>query len=242
MIFMYRTLATNCARIYNLSFSDFVPPDGWAFGFTVTSEQVWDGFVTLALLDDCQQRSKVLEVPHTGAQRDHFTNAMCAWKLQFRVHGQPELRHFCQKCLRVYKDGKKVWVVVIDGVTVGCPCCAIHNCKVPLQNNRNCFCPDHVAQNTVCAIIGCDSPITTGSCTCSEASHQKVEQICHERGQARFQLKERLQRARVAHPNDAVAEDRDLAELADVDDETEEFEVGSNSQVTKKEWIQAQFG
>jgi hypothetical protein len=46
----------------------------------------------------------------------------------------------------------------------------------------------------------------------------------------------------VAHPNDAVAEDRDLAELADVDDETEEFEVGSNSQVTKKEWIWAQFG
>jgi hypothetical protein len=66
--------------------------------------------------------------------------------------------------------------------------------------------------------------------------------MCREHGQARFQLKERLQRARVAHPNDAVAEDRDLAELADVDDETEEFEVGSNSQVTKKEWIQAQFG
>jgi hypothetical protein len=38
----------------------------------------------------------------------------------------------------------------------------------------------------------------------------------------------------VAHPNDAVAEDTDLTEIADVDEETEEFEVGSNSQVTKE--------
>jgi hypothetical protein len=97
------------------------------------------------------------------------------------------------------------------------------------------------------AIIGCHSPATPGSRTCSEATHQKVEQIHHERGQARFQLKERLERARVAHPNDAVAEDRELTELADVDDETEEFEVdstvtNSESQPTKKERIRAQFG
>ncbi|KAF8225954.1 hypothetical protein L208DRAFT_1503394, partial [Tricholoma matsutake] len=57
------TSATNCARIYNLSFPDPVSPDGWAFGFTVTTEQVWDGCVTLALLNDCQQswRFPILE-------------------------------------------------------------------------------------------------------------------------------------------------------------------------------------
>jgi hypothetical protein len=73
---VYRTSATNCARIYNLSFLGSVPPDGWAFGFTVTTEQVWDGFVILSLLEDCQVESKVLEVPHTGAQRDRFTKAL----------------------------------------------------------------------------------------------------------------------------------------------------------------------
>ena len=35
----------------------------------LTPEQVWDGFVTLALLNDCQQWSKVLEVPHIGDKR-----------------------------------------------------------------------------------------------------------------------------------------------------------------------------
>ena len=43
-----------------------------------------------------------------------------------------------------------------------------------------------------------------------------------------------------------IAEDRELSELADVDDETEEFEVSSipqaESQLTKKEHIRAQFG
>ena len=200
----------------------------------------------MSLLEDCQLESKVLEVPHTGAQKDRFTNALRTRNLRFRVHGQPESRHYCQKCLRVYEDGKKVWVVVIDGVTVGCPCCGVHNCKIPLENNRHHFCPDHAAQNKVCAVVGCHSSATSGSRTCTEASHQNVEHIYRERGQARFQLKEQLERARVAHLNDAIAEDRELTELADVDDETEEFEVSGipepESQPTKKERIRAQFG
>ncbi|KAF8219986.1 hypothetical protein L208DRAFT_1039951, partial [Tricholoma matsutake] len=64
------------------------------------------------------------------------------------------------------------------------------NCKVPLKNNRHHFCPDHITQNMVCAIDGCDSPITADSHTCSDASHQKVEQIHCDCGQAWFQLKE----------------------------------------------------
>ncbi|KAF8228308.1 hypothetical protein L208DRAFT_1292379 [Tricholoma matsutake] len=45
------TSAINCAWLYNLSLSDTVPPSDWAFGFSVTTEQVWDAFVTLALSD-----------------------------------------------------------------------------------------------------------------------------------------------------------------------------------------------
>jgi hypothetical protein len=236
------TSATNCARLYNLTLSSIVSPStgDWAFGFTVTTEQVWDSFVILALLEDCQRRSKTLEVPHTGAQKDRFTEPLRARNLRFRVHGQPELCHYCNKCLRVYENGQKVWVVVIDGVTVGCPCCAIHNCKIPLENNHHRFCPKDAAQNLICAIIGCDSPVVTESRTCSDPSHQEVEHIHQERGQARFQLKERLQRARVAHPNDAVAQETDTVD--DIDDETEDFNVSNSQQSEKKVRIRAQFG
>ncbi|KAF8219140.1 hypothetical protein L208DRAFT_1342982, partial [Tricholoma matsutake] len=51
----------------------------------------------------------------------------------------------------------KVWVVVIDGVTVSCPCCAVHNCKVPLKNNQHCYCLKHAHHNKICAVLGCDS-------------------------------------------------------------------------------------
>jgi hypothetical protein len=75
---------------------------------------------------------------------------------------------------------------------------------------------------------------------CSEPSHQEVERIHQERGQARFQLKERLQRALVAHPNDAIAEEG--TDLGDVDDEVEDFEIGGSEQRSKKERIRAQLG
>ncbi|KAF8230839.1 hypothetical protein L208DRAFT_1135188, partial [Tricholoma matsutake] len=76
-----RTSATNCAHLYNLSplngpLNNIESPPDWPFSFTVTTEQVWDGFVLLVLLDDHQQQSKVLEKPHTSAQKDHFTAAL----------------------------------------------------------------------------------------------------------------------------------------------------------------------
>ena len=144
--------------------------------------------------------------------------------------------------MRVFKDGTKVWVVVIDGVTVGCPCCAVHNCKIPLQNNRHRFCCNDAAQNLICVIIGCNSPVTPDHHTCSDPSHQEAEHIHCEQGQARFQLKEHLQRAQVAHPNNVVAEDVDASELIDADQETGEFDVGSAQAGGKKEHIQGQFG
>jgi hypothetical protein len=81
----------------------------------------------------------------------------------------------------------------------------------------------------ICSIVSCDSPVVAERYTCSDPRHQEVERVHRERGQARFQLKERLQRARVAHPNDAVAKETGTEE--DLDDEVEDFEV-SNSQKT----------
>jgi hypothetical protein len=77
---------------------------------------------------------------------------------------------------------------------------------------------------------------------CSEPAHQEVEHVHRERGQARFQLKERLQRALVAHPNDAIAEEG--TDLTNVDDEIEEFEIGGlkQSHGVKKVQIRVQLG
>lgn len=191
VVLVHRTLATNCAWLYNSSLTTTRPPTGWLFGFTVTTEHVWDTFVLLALLEDHRHHLKTLQVPHTGAQKDRFAAVLHSQNLRFCLQGQPELRHYCHKCLCRYGDNK-VWVIVIDGVTVGHPCCAIHNCKTPLKNNHDRFCPIHAAHNDICAIIGCDLPTTHDSQVCSRFAHQEIERIHQERGQARFQLKERL--------------------------------------------------
>jgi hypothetical protein len=210
---------------------------------------VWDSFIILSLIEDCYDRQQTLVVPHDGTQKIRFREAIRARNLRFCLYSQPEIRHYCKKCVRFYHgpDGTvrhMVSVVVIDGVTVGHPCCAIHNCHQPLASNSHRFCPDHAMKyDTICSIVGCDNPVVTGSLACAHPFHQDVERIHHERGQARFQLQERLQRARIAHPSVADMEDRDPSELID-DDIEEEIEVGdvhgAVPQQSKK--IRAQFG
>ena len=80
-----------------------------------------------------------------------------------------------------------------------------------------------------------------GRLTCPNEIHQKMEDFHKERGQGRFQLKERMERARVAHPDDAVAQDVDLATLADDKDREEEFTVDGKS-VVASEPMQAKEG
>src|ERR1700722_15752788 len=119
---------------------------------------------------------------------------------------------------------RSVSAVVIDGVTVGRPCCAVHNCKTPLESNRLRFCPEHAQMEKICAIVGCEALVVNGKKTCLDPIHQEVERIHTERGQAQFQMKARLQRAQVAHPNDSVAQEVDQSEIVD-DDMEQAFEV-----------------
>ena len=150
------TSATNCARLYHRSFSrDNIPPSSWPVGFTLTTEHVWDAFVIACLLDDSSRLSSQLVVPNAGLQKDRFMEAMKARNLRFCLYSQPELSHRCDKCHRIFR-GEEVWVVVVDGVTVGHPCCAVHNCFDPLENHRNHFCMSHeMTEGRVCVIKGC---------------------------------------------------------------------------------------
>lgn len=154
---------------------------------------------------------------------------------------------------------RRISVVVIDGVTVGHACCAVFNCHVPLNNNRHRFCPTHrPVQDNLCSVIGCDNPIVKGRRTCSIKEHQDVEDVYDLRGQSRFQLQERLDRARVSHPDDALANDVDSSELVDPTNAEEEFELDDQGRVLpldtrtgntpapavakKKKRVRAQFG
>ncbi|KAF8056266.1 hypothetical protein FPV67DRAFT_650208 [Lyophyllum atratum] len=92
MMLMAWTSATNCARMYNQSHSNTKLPVDWAFGFTITTEQVWDAFMTLCLLEDFERRSKTLVIPHTGAPKDRFTNAIRERNIRFRLYSQPEAK------------------------------------------------------------------------------------------------------------------------------------------------------
>lgn len=121
--------------------------------------------------------------------------------------------------------------MVIDGITIGHPCCASHNCHHPLANNHHRYCPDHASLNTECAIVGCNASTIKGTMTCHDPLHQNVEHVKKARGEGRFQLKDRLARQRVAHPNDSVAEDINLSELVDVDADLEEFVLGEEGHV-----------
>lgn len=102
-----RTSATNAARVYNTCLSEPEnQPDGW-FSFDLRTEQVWDGFCLLTLLEDHALRQSILTLPHDGPQKDRFTEAMKARNLRIQQAGQDEYAHACKKCVRVWlsEDG-----------------------------------------------------------------------------------------------------------------------------------------
>lgn len=65
--------------------------------------------------------------------------------------------------------------------------------------------------------------------TCGNKTHEAVESLYRLRGQSRFQLQKQLQHARVAHPNDGIAEERSLEEVADEEGIDEEFIVNDDA-------------
>ena len=73
------------------------------FAVGLTQQNIWDGFVIKALLLDCLRRQSILIVPK-GEQKDWFTEAIRDRNLRIQLYGQPELKHYCNKCTRFYRD------------------------------------------------------------------------------------------------------------------------------------------
>lgn len=70
-----------------------------------------------------------------------------------------------------------VSAAVTDGVTVGHPCCAEHECKLPLRNVRHEYCEHHRDMNAICCVSNCQSSREKGHRTCSMPEHRKQEAI-----------------------------------------------------------------
>lgn len=124
----------------------------------------------------------------------------------------------------------KVSAVVIDGVTVGRPACAVHNCHIPLNSQRDRFCPDHAHLVHQCAVTDCTAPVFPGHKVCNEATHLKVRVIPFNshvasvdtillskaegfitfKGKSMFQLHGRLERPRMANAGDTVPNTSDF--------------------------------
>ncbi|KAJ6460784.1 hypothetical protein DFH09DRAFT_959664, partial [Mycena vulgaris] len=84
---------------------------------------------------------------------------------------------------------------VADGVTLGHPCCNVHDCKVRLKSTQDRFCHIHSNKKLECCIIGCMLAARTDHITCVLTEHSAWETA---RGQtAMAQLNRCLRRAGV---------------------------------------------
>ncbi|KAJ7587636.1 hypothetical protein C8J56DRAFT_786389, partial [Mycena floridula] len=99
------TSATNCARFYNTSLmGTSEPPEDWKFTFPLKLDHVWEGFLLLSLLEHHEPCGTQLIVPHTRECKDRYLVAMHERNQHIRHYSQPELMHYCDKCVRFYRD------------------------------------------------------------------------------------------------------------------------------------------
>lgn len=101
-----------------------------------------------------------------------------------------------------------VRAVVTDGITLGRPCCAQHNCTKALVNNRFRFCEEHQDKlGNLCAVEGCNERRVSKSLMCSETEHQEWESRYNSGKKAWFQLRARLAQAGVPQLLDSLPDD-----------------------------------
>lgn len=94
--------------------------------------------------------------------------------------------------------------VITDGITIGRPCCKVHNCTQPLPNNCAHFCLEHALLKKVCVVIGCKAKATKGFQTCAETSYHELEETRNDVGKAFFQLHHLIQQHNMPHLLDSM--------------------------------------
>jgi hypothetical protein len=98
----------------------------------------------------------------------------------------------------------KIQTAHCDGDTIGHRCCKVHDCKIPLDSNRQHFCPDHQHMTLKCAVIDCPDTCATSFRTCSDVDHRALETAYFTRGKSLYKLRSRLKKAGVAVPANSI--------------------------------------
>ncbi|KAK7676519.1 hypothetical protein QCA50_020537 [Cerrena zonata] len=207
------TSATNLARIYNLDVPDasvrIQAP--WSYQLQINTEQVWDAFFVHGLLLDCSSRNTILilDVSVPQDQRLHF--ALETRNRHMVGPGQKYWNHACNLCCAEHKspDGTPaaLQASAVDGISIGRPCCSVHDCKEALSSQRDRFCYTHADMRDICVIVDCDNHIEPGHQTCSKADHRQLEVVGIIERTAMFQLKKRLEHLNVTQPETAIMQD-----------------------------------
>ncbi|KAJ7933657.1 hypothetical protein B0H13DRAFT_1482942, partial [Mycena leptocephala] len=83
---------------------------------------------------------------------------------------------------------------VTDGITIGRPCCSVHDCLEPLPTVKHRYCTCHRQLDSQCAVTTCNHNSERGFRTCSNPDHRRLESYYYLQGKAMFQLKHRLER------------------------------------------------
>ncbi|KAG1840446.1 hypothetical protein F4604DRAFT_1598862 [Suillus subluteus] len=192
--------AMNCAWNYDLSHAclerSSILDGAWPFSPQLTTENVWDGFVILSLLNNCRSRGVRLHVHSKIEQKYRFTLAMEECNACMVTEGLPELPHYCDLCMRTYDDNDnkthKVQAIITDGLSMGHPCCGVFRCTEPLVNNCHRFCPMHHHLHLICAINNCSQPVVADTMgkptkTCNDPMHQEMERLNNEAANALHQ-------------------------------------------------------
>ena len=104
-----RTSATNCARIYNTSFTNESiqgsVPAVWHVSLEMDVDHVWDSFYIYSLLLDHAERDAVLYLDHNAvSQAKRIRPALQARNRRMRGTGQEEWSHACELCAWAYVD------------------------------------------------------------------------------------------------------------------------------------------
>ncbi|KAF8588794.1 hypothetical protein K439DRAFT_1645329 [Ramaria rubella] len=162
----------NCARTYNQALqmpnahqanngTPEVPLLGsWVLSLTMSGGHVLDGFLLYSLLLDKAEHNETLVMPHDAAsQKLHLEPVMAERNVTMEGIGQEHYAHACDLCGKMYENDEGELVKLQGaGITIGHPCCVIHDCKIPLENaSQDVYCPAHLRYESKCAVTVCES-------------------------------------------------------------------------------------
>ncbi|KAJ7702176.1 hypothetical protein B0H16DRAFT_1902481 [Mycena metata] len=207
------TSATNCARTYNDGLVNqrvaSLLPTTWPYTFQMDVEDAWNAFFLHNLIIDHHSRGETLELSHVAnSQADRLRPALHARNARMAGTGQDAWNHVCDLCCWFKEEDGQTYTVrstVTDGIAIGRPYCAVHDCLEPLPTVKHRYCNTHRSFNKQCVITNCKDDSDDGFRTCSIPEHRALESYHYLQGKAMFQLKHRLERLNVSQTHDSLS-------------------------------------